>query len=60
MRSVLDVLESRYPMLRGTIREHVRTGAARSYASSRANRTSRTTRRMRRYRTPLRPARSPS
>ncbi len=36
-RSVLDALEARYPMLRGTIRDHGRASAGRSCGSSPAS-----------------------
>jgi len=47
--TVLNALESRYPMLRGTIRDHGsdRIGDARSSVSSLADATSHTTRRTR-------------
>ena len=44
-RSVLDALEARYPMLRGTIRDQVTSSAGRSYGSSPAQRICRTNRR---------------
>ena len=49
LTTVLDALESRYPMLRGTIRDHGsdRIGDARSSVSSLADATSHTTRRTR-------------
>ena len=48
-RSVLDALEARYPMLRGTIRDHGTLQAPRrSCVSSRAKRICRTNRRIRR------------
>ena len=47
-RSVLDALETRYPMLRGTIRDHVTKSAARSCGSSPAARIYPTNRRTRR------------
>ena len=38
-RAILDALEARYPVLRGTIRDHVSKNAVPSCASSPANRT---------------------
>ena len=59
-RSVLDALEARYPVLRGTIRDHDGGPAGRSSASSPARRTCPTSRRTPRCRTRSRPARSRS
>ena len=55
--SVLDALEARYPMLRGTIRDQER-GGGRSSASSRARKTCPMRRRMRRCLPPLQAASS--
>ena len=49
-RSILDALESRYPALGGTLRDHVTGSGGRSCGSSPASRTYRTNRRMRRCR----------
>ena len=58
-RSVLDALESRYPVLRGTIRDHVtQQTPRRTCASLPASATSRTNRPTRRCRRPSRAARS--
>ena len=57
-RSVLDALEARYPMLRGTIRDHVtqeRRPFVRFFA---CEQDCRTNRRMRRCRMPWRPGRN--
>ena len=51
--AVLDALEARYPMLRGTIRDQVTSSAGRSCASSPASGICRTSRR-----TPRSPMRS--
>ena len=56
--SVLDALEARYPMLRGTIRDHGTRRGARSCGSSPARRTCRTSRRTRRC--PTRSRRAPN
>ena len=57
--SVLDALEARYPMLRGTIRDHVTQFAGRSCGSSPASRTSPTNRPTPRCPPPSRRARNP-
>ena len=44
LRAVLDALEARYPMLRGTIRDHVTASAGRSCVSLPAKKTCRTSR----------------
>ena len=60
LRSVLDALEARYPMLRGTIRDHVLRSAALSCAFSCAKRIGPMNRRTLRCPLPSRPGRSPS
>jgi molybdopterin converting factor small subunit len=59
-RSVLDALEARYPVLRGTIRGHDGGPAGRSSGSSPASRTCRTTPRTNPCPTRSRPAPSPT
>ena len=60
-RSVLDALEARYPVLRGTIRDHVtRAAAARSFGSSPARRTCPTSLRTPHCQLPSSPGRSPT
>ena len=50
LRSVLDALEARYPMLCGTIRDTTHSSGGRFCASSRVKKTCRTSRRMSRCR----------
>jgi sulfur-carrier protein len=59
-RSVLDALEARYPMLRGTIRDHVTQQRRASCASSPARKTCRMNRPTPRCPKPSRRAKSPS
>jgi len=56
--SVLDALESKYPGLKGTIRDHVTGSGAPSYGSLPSRKTSRTIRRTRRFRMRWRGGRS--